>query len=900
MTSPLKKFYRNNPWQARILTTLLFISLLVIVVRLALSPAIIYGTNTWLKSQGINSTIEDFTIDLFAGSVSLINAEGLRNNTPLFKIGRIEIHWQWQPLSNKTIHISSIALDRISINIKHYADNITIGGVSIPLDSKPPSAAKTDAEQPALLWAANLGEVVISNLNICYLQHNTTELKKTDNTLAFDYCLTLDNMSWQGNIAYASDTMQTEVEDIPLSTSGDFTLSGLTVTDNRLGKSLLASKTTSLKDVHTSGLNNIHIKQLKMERLSLLQRDEKQHIDAIRFKQLMLDDITLTRLNTLKINTIALQNPGVYLVKLDTDNWEYQQWLPATLTSGNNEPTDKTITHKPDTENTSGFDINIKTVNITASDLCYLEHDSALYYCLTLASLHWRGPLSYSTRPLADKEYNLQLNGELELQSFNIKNHSLSRDLIDINKLVLSELALDGLDNISLAQLDIEKLRALQRGSDTRDNTATFDALVISDIKHSKDSLSINTIQLSGLYSALSKNKNGEWEHDKWQHENKTGNTTTKPATEQKPAEKSPQLNFSLNSLEVNTDKKLLFTDNSTTPAMNIGLQTLDFSIKNLYSAKPDSNSLFSLFARTIRHGTIDIAGTIKPFAKKISFDANGKLTGFDLRAATPATKKAIGHIIQSGQMDADLTLKASDGILDSNIDLSLYQFKIKSTSKKEADKLDKKLGMPLNQTLLLLRDKDDSIHLSIPVTGDIENPQFNPMDAIITATTKAAAVTLITFYTPYGLVYAGGNLAYNLATALNFDPITFTAGSAELLEQNKQQLDNLAKLMSEKPQVHLTLCGITNQSDAVKLFPELNRKKTTTQNKNDHDEPAEITLTLNGEQNSKLAELARQRQMNTKNYMITAHEIKHDRLILCAPEHKTGADAIAGVEIHI
>ena len=233
--------------------------------------------------------------------------------------------------------------------------------------------------------------------------------------------------------------------------------------------------------------------------------------------------------------------------------------------------------------------------------------------------------------------------------------------------------------------------------------------------------------------------------------------------------------------------------------------------------------------------------------------------------------------------------------MLDSSIALSLYQFKIKPVSKADADKLDKRFGMPLNQTLVLLRDKDDSIHLDIPITGDVNNPDFDPMNAIIKATSKAATVTLITFYTPYGLIYAGGNLAFNLATALNFDPIEFDPGSSKLQSSSKEQLDGLSKLLIEKPRVHLTLCGVTNQQDIFVLYPERKIKKQSEENTTNA-----ITISLTEEQTSRLSELASERQMKSKNYLVNTHGIEHDRLILCAPEHKEEDEAVSGVEINI
>jgi hypothetical protein len=159
-------------------------------------------------------------------------------------------------------------------------------------------------------------------------------------------------------------------------------------------------------------------------------------------------------------------------------------------------------------------------------------------------------------------------------------------------------------------------------------------------------------------------------------------------------------------------------------------------------------------------------------------------------------------------------------------------------------------------------------------------------MDAIIKATSKAATVTLITFYTPYGLVYAGSNALFNIATALDFEPVFFDAGTSELIlpvlnEDGEDQLLNLIKLMDDKSKVHLTLCGKTNQSDLIALFPKA------------INEPSKA-------QRDALYQLASKRQINVKNYLIEQGGLAHDRLILCAPEHVADEDAIAGVEINI
>lgn len=892
MFNRLKTLYGNHLWAGRSIVTLLAITLITIGLRLALTPGIIYGTTSWLKKQGITSSIEDIEINILGGSVSLINAEGHRDDSTLFNIDLIEIQWQWSPLSDKIIEVSKVIVDGFTVSIALFTDKVIISGIEIPLGDAAPTeeVIKQEIDEADVSWAASLGELTFTNFDICYRQHDATHQAAGDNNKILDYCSNLQEMTWAGNISYGTDPSLKE-DDIPLSSTGNFTLNGLTVTDNRLNRSVLSSVDNEVTQVEIKGLNNISIAGITMESLSLLQRDDTKHKDAVRFQQLTINDISLSNMSTLAIESITVDEPGFYLVKQGSTKWEYEQWLPgspATESASSPSHEKKNSSNK----NTSSFHLAIGTVDIKDADLCYLEKTTSIYYCLTFAEFGWDGSIRYDT--------DIALKGDLKLIEPHIRNYSIERELLDIQSLALTGLDMKGAEDINLDKVVVKQLTALQRSEEKDDNTVSVHDIDIEKIRYTGDSVSISTITIDGLANTVSMNKDGGWEHDKW---------ITKADTHEAGAKKSDQTEnhkqdgtamvISLDRLVLDTDKPIRFIDNSTTPVMKIGLKKLSFEADKIYSSKPDSDTLFKLSAQTSRHGTIDIAGTVRPFADKQSFDAKGKLKGFDLRPATPAAKKAIGHIIQSGQMDADLKLLAVDGVLDSSVDLSLYHFNIKAVSKKDAAEFDKKFGMPLNQTLVLLRDRDDTIHLTIPITGDVNNPNFDPTDAIISATSKAATVTLITFYTPYGLVYAGGNLAFNLATALNFDPVVFDAGSAELNEENKEQLEGLSKLMTEKPGIHLTLCGITNQQDVVALYPELRDKtaKSSSEESNNGGAPA---IKLNKEQLARLNEIARQRQVNSKNYLVSQGNIEHDRLILCAPEHMPEEQSNSGVEIHI
>jgi len=127
----------------------------------------------------------------------------------------------------------------------------------------------------------------------------------------------------------------------------------------------------------------------------------------------------------------------------------------------------------------------------------------------------------------------------------------------------------------------------------------------------------------------------------------------------------------------------------------------------------------------------------------------------------------------------------------------------------------------------------------------------------------------------------------FNLATAMNFDPLVFEPGSSKLTSAHQAQLAKLAELLVERPAVHLTLCGFTNIKDRDKLFSEI-------------IDPKKTPKPPSAERLKQLKQLAGGRQQNTKDQLVTVGKITHDRLILCEPEHSDDAESLGGVEISI
>ena len=145
---------------------------------------------------------------------------------------------------------------------------------------------------------------------------------------------------------------------------------------------------------------------------------------------------------------------------------------------------------------------------------------------------------------------------------------------------------------------------------------------------------------------------------------------------------------------------------------------------------------------------------------------------------------------------------------------------------------ISKQLTMPLDRALSILRDKNNDVNLSIPIRGDIENPDFNLNDIIGKALGKAlkiASVSVIKYLLqPYGSLVIMAKLAKKggeYLTEIKIDPINFDIGSAELTVQATNYLTKVKKLLSEKKEMRLTICGVTVPGDLPNLTVEGNKE---------------------------------------------------------------------------
>jgi len=570
---------------------------------------------------------------------------------------------------------------------------------------------------------------------------------------------------------------------------------------------------------------------------------------------------------------------------------------------------------EPPSENP--WDATVQKLIFSDVEMCFQQFGEKdkliLDYCGKLAAFDWTGDASFkpSAQLGTSDTVPVYAQGELKLSDIKLLNKQLNLDLLNVASISVKNINIDTPTNISVDSIDVEKFSAMQRPKKISPRDAqifAFDRLFIQPVSFlQQNNLQIGKIDLTGTKNYVQVNKDGHMEFEQWlpvkKKQEKKGKQESADQSINQPGEKKDAtktkvepFNFSFDEFVFKTRQHFMFVDNSLKEPFVSDIHNVDFKLTGLDSKMPDKMSHASLALAIDKHGSFKLEADISPLSEHPNIKGTGEISGVDLRALAPFTKQHIGHNVKSGQLDTDLKINVDKGIIDSNMALVLHHFELKPLSKKEAEELNRDFGFPLSTALSLLRDRDNAIRLDIPVSGDVENPDFDPKDAVVKASSKAITTAVLHYYTPFGLIFAAEGL-FNLATALNFEPVLYDAGENKLTAVHKEQLDKLASLMADRPGIHLTLCGVSNLADKNKLFPEPVKITTPPADQQAPEQQIKVKP-LSKENLASLKQLAESRSSNIKHYLVNEKTTKASRLIECAPEYMP--EKISGVEISI
>ncbi len=363
---------------------------------------------------------------------------------------------------------------------------------------------------------------------------------------------------------------------------------------------------------------------------------------------------------------------------------------------------------------------------------------------------------------------------------------------------------------------------------------------------------------------------------------------------------------ISIEKILVSEDTAIKFIDLRFEKPVEQLLVIEQLELDNLDQKHPNNDTLIKLTGRIGEFGSINVSGKLKPFAKNISGQISGELDAIELPGISPYSEAYLGYHFSRGHYDHSFEVSIANEEVDVKNTLKIRQLLVNPVDSKEPQPLEKQLDVPLGLALNMLRDNDDNIELKVPVKGRLDQPDIDISQvinrALATALKSGATSYLKYALQPYGAVLMAADFIGEQIDAVRLEPLSFDAGD-ETVPENAEYIDKLYGLLQDRPSLHLTLCGRSNDSDQQALLalqqPDVASDVEIIENPEDSAVMESDKKEAAAQQISKadLIQLADQRAKNLKRVFIEKG-IKSNRLLLCKSEFK--GDGSSGVALQM
>ncbi|WP_166738824.1 DUF748 domain-containing protein [Psychromonas algarum] len=263
-------------------------------------------------------------------------------------------------------------------------------------------------------------------------------------------------------------------------------------------------------------------------------------------------------------------------------------------------------------------------------------------------------------------------------------------------------------------------------------------------------------------------------------------------------------------------ESSAFFADLSLRPQFSTGVEHINGKVSGL-SSKQTQRANIDIKGKVEDDGSMLIKGQVNPFSGNLYTDVNVKFNKIDLTTWSPYSGRFMGYQIDKGKLSLGLDYKIDKHTLKADNRVILDQFELGHTVKsKEA------VNLPIKLALALFKDKDGVIDIDLPISGNLDDPDFKIsgvlMKTFSNLITKAA---ISPFSAVAGLV--DGDVG-------KLNSVAFSLGNSELDDLQKENLKTLADILKERPNLVLEVRAIVDQEAEGYVLKEQQLKQFLTE----------------------------------------------------------------------
>lgn len=212
-------------------------------------------------------------------------------------------------------------------------------------------------------------------------------------------------------------------------------------------------------------------------------------------------------------------------------------------------------------------------------------------------------------------------------------------------------------------------------------------------------------------------------------------------------------------------------------------------------------------------HGRFKSNGFISNLDRGLALDLGMSFNNIEMTTFTPYSGKFAGYEIEKGKMNLDFKYKLNGNRIKGQNKLFLDQF----TLGKKVDQ-SKYPFLPIRLAVALIQDRNGHIKMSLPVEGNVKDPEFS-YGGIIWQALKNVIINIVAAPFDFFKDLLGDTKAAST--------IFFEATQSDLSEAEKLKIANLSKVLIERPRLALDIQGSYSDRD-IQISKEKNKKELT------------------------------------------------------------------------
>jgi uncharacterized protein involved in outer membrane biogenesis/outer membrane protein OmpA-like peptidoglycan-associated protein len=315
-------------------------------------------------------------------------------------------------------------------------------------------------------------------------------------------------------------------------------------------------------------------------------------------------------------------------------------------------------------------------------------------------------------------------------------------------------------------------------------------------------SLAIDELTLNGLDTKLiiNKDKSVSFKHILRQ-------SAATPASP--PAAKSKPFSVNIDRMRFNKGE-MDYADYSLFMPFATRIHDLTGTVTNL-SSQPGALAQLKLDGQVDDYGLARATGQVDLFHPTSAMNLKVVFRNLEMERLTPYSATFAGRKITSGKLSLDLEYKIKQRQLQGKNQIVMEQLTLGERVESPEAK-----NLPLDLAIGILQDSNGRIDLGLPMSGNLEDPEFSYSGIIWKAIENVISKIVTAPFRALGALFGEEN---------KFENIIFEAGDAALAPPEREKLVQLADALGKRPALSLTIQGVYAESDRVALQDRMLRR---------------------------------------------------------------------------